>query len=127
MIDYAAMTSLEIIDYVFGNGEPKYKRITPDMITLIVDEVTVDTDGEDFESNGVKFRFYRDILWSNGGEHDDLVIRRIETGDAKEITIEITFDDLTTARDHQEYIAEPVEDDFNQSDYDDYLDSRGEW
>jgi len=67
-----------------------------------------------FELDGVKFRVYRNILWSDGGEFDDLVIRELPevaefTNRDQTVQITITASDMREAREHQEYLAEEIE------------------
>lgn len=56
-------------------------------------KVTADADGEDFEINGMAFRFYNGKLWADGGANDDFLIRSIDT-DAATVEIEITAADV---------------------------------
>lgn len=78
-------------------------------MNAVVATFTVNADGDDFRVNDIGFRFYRDTLWSDGGEGDDLVIRKIDSGDNATIEIEITEKDFAFAKSHQEEIAEEVE------------------
>ena len=64
----------------------------------------------DFELDGVEFRVYDNLLWSNGGEHDDMVIASIDALEdiddyTTEVEIVITELQYQQARNHQEQIA----------------------
>jgi len=66
----------------------------------------------DFELEGAKFRVYRNILWADGGEHDDMVIADLSNVMADiedwETEVEITVTDamIDEAKRYQEYLAE---------------------
>lgn len=60
-------------------------------------QITV-TNDMDITVAGHNFRIYRDALWINGGENDDMRVRSIEAlEDADEVEIEITAADIARA------------------------------
>jgi len=66
----------------------------------------------DFELEGAKFRVYRNTLWADGGEHDDMVIADLSDVMAgiedweTEVEIVITDAMIQEAQDYQEYLAQ---------------------
>lgn len=100
-------------------GEGDTMKTKPHALYLALNEVETVTvevkDGDDFEVDGAKFRYYSGSLWIDGGERDDIVTDSFEANEDGKATIVISKKHLEA---YAKAVANGLYDDDDDYDYD---------